>query len=453
MTISAPSTITSTQTWQCNIFNLPWVGPIGLTRAISIGPSVTSNAWQEIATPTVFAGGLVAISTIGTGETSLAAIAAINNPAVASLQTLSPPASNLLGKIRIVAAGHEVTNVTSELNVQGTATVWRSPVQDYESASSQTLFGPGFTRASIMSGMVVEAAPTTIAQALILPGSRQWHAKEGSYQAHSFHDVTDVPTEEYNNIQPIYIEQGAGNPGALTVFTSFPVATQTFNTTPITANLITLGVFGAPTWTKFDMCGTFYTGLSPQTVLNVQYNIDIQIFPDIQDTQLVLLAREPLCYDEVALRAYAKAISRLPVGVMQKDNGLGEWFRETVQELAPYVKYGASAIAQFSGDARVKALAGAVGGAAHLAGQFLGPPGSGKLRGTLVPVRERSSNQRQSESAYSNKGGKNRFTIGKVSQAVKAVKGAAKVAQKVKQWVKKEKKVLKGQKGFGNPFG
>jgi hypothetical protein len=78
---------------------------------------------------------------------------------------------------------------------------------------------------------------------------------------------------------------------------------------------------------------------------------------------------------------------------MQKDNGLGEWFRETVQELAPYVAYGARAIGQFSGDTRIKALAGAVGTAANLATGFLGPPGSGKLRGTTVPSRSSNSSQ------------------------------------------------------------
>jgi hypothetical protein len=401
MTVKAPANITGSTLWDCNIFNSPIVANTPVSQATSLG-TITTNGWQYSNNSTQPFGGLTAIAVTSGADCSYLSVAAAGNASNAYVQNLVPDPRFLDGKVRVTASGHEITNVTNELAVQGTATVWRSPVQDYESASAGLVVQSSTSNIGFPSLAVVEAAPTTVAQALLLPGSRQWAAKEGSYQAHAYHNVTNIPTEEYNNVQPVYIERGSN--GALTPFIpqSISQALVGINNSVTTSGsgVIATGAiidkfayYSATTWTKADMSGTFFTGLSASTVLNCTYNILIERYPDNNEVVLLPLAKPSPCLDIAALTAYTRALAKLPVGVMQKDNGLGEWFRETVQELAPYVAYGARAIGQFSGDTRIKALAGAVGTAANLATGFLGPPGSGKLRGTTVPSRSSNSSQ------------------------------------------------------------
>jgi hypothetical protein len=83
---------------------------------------------------------------------------------------------------------------------------------------------------------------------------------------------------------------------------------------------------------NYNSRGAYFTGLSPQTSLTVFWNITIQTFPNYT-SPLASLARPSPYEDKVAQTAYSEILSRMPVGVKVKENGLGDWFTGSVASI------------------------------------------------------------------------------------------------------------------------
>jgi hypothetical protein len=90
-------------------------------------------------------------------------------------------------------------------------------------------------------------------------------------------------------------------------------------------------------WANMDVSGAFFTGLSLLTTLTINWNIYIERFPSDLETDLVVLARPSPAYCPMAFELYKSIAMSLPVGVMQKENGLGDWFRDAVSSVAEFV--------------------------------------------------------------------------------------------------------------------
>jgi len=112
----------------------------------------------------------------------------------------------------------------------------------------------------------------------------------------------------------------------------------------------------------FNACGAFFTGLSPQTTLNLTVHYYVERFPDVAQTDLVLLATPSPRYDSQALTFYSNAVRDMPVGVMQRENSLGSWFRGAIQTVrnwfAPLASLIPHPLAQMA--SKVSYVAGAV---------------------------------------------------------------------------------------------
>jgi len=99
--------------------------------------------------------------------------------------------------------------------------------------------------------------------------------------------------------------------------------------------------------TDFNIAGAYFSGLSNSTTLTVNIIHYFERFPSIDipsDVNLVVLAKPSCRYDPKALELYSAVIRHMPVGVPQRFNGLGDWFREAVQTAKDIVSPVLSAI-------------------------------------------------------------------------------------------------------------
>jgi hypothetical protein len=77
---------------------------------------------------------------------------------------------------------------------------------------------------------------------------------------------------------------------------------------------------------NFDAFGAYFSGLLDQATLNITVKYFIESFPPSDDPIYQPLTRPTTPYDPVVLEIYSRAMREQPVGVMVKENPLGEWF-------------------------------------------------------------------------------------------------------------------------------
>jgi len=332
----------------------------------------------------IYAGGLHAISAASGASTSVSTISA---GTYGGCGLLNLPSIYQNGPYRVIGAGFEVANTTAQLNLQGSVTVYTTPVPDFECASTIRTFGStsaGNDLNSIQQVNFMQSPPSSIAQAQILPGSRTWEAKFGSYQVARFTSL-DIPINEDSWVQP-FIET-VRSPGTIIGYGS-----QGQSTNP--GGNVVLG-YTNHTWTKFDISGAYYTGLSPSTTLTVTWNVFVERFPTYNQGELITLAKISPGLDDNALKFYSHALRSLPVGVKVSENGLGTWFKEAVQGARDYI---APALSMMPGIG--PALGGLLKAGGAVADRFDAPP-SGKAYTTpqksSKPVKKLVSKARNDE--------------------------------------------------------
>jgi hypothetical protein len=76
---------------------------------------------------------------------------------------------------------------------------------------------------------------------------------------------------------------------------------------------------------SFHTSGAFFTGLSPQTTLQVNVKMLIEVAPG-PGSALVTVAKPSPVYDPLALELYSRAINEMPVAVPASMNPAGEWW-------------------------------------------------------------------------------------------------------------------------------
>jgi len=86
--------------------------------------------------------------------------------------------------------------------------------------------------------------------------------------------------------------------------------------------------------TDFNYGGAYFTGLSNTTTLTVnsiRYFERFPAYPIVVDRPLVVLATPSCRNDPQAVELYSAIIRHMPVGVPQRFNGIGDWFREAAE--------------------------------------------------------------------------------------------------------------------------
>lgn len=306
------------------------------------------------------------------------------SPGTAILAQLQPPEQYLTSTSRVIGMGFEVYNVTPELYKGGSVTAFAQPVPTYHGAESSVSYidnvqSSGNTIVSYPTVVPVPYPPVNTAEALLLPGSKEWPASEGIYSVPTL-STTSVPATLGSYVQPL-------------IFNSSTTVGQ-----PTSALLPKMVDFSSSTvggprrmpWTCFNMNGAYFTGLDPHTALRVDVKWYIEIFPDTTLPLLATLAQMSPELDTQALQAYTHAIRDMPVGVMVKENGLGDWFRDAISTVGDYVAPVLSMIPHPAAQALGKGLA--IADRLANSNKFEPSQNGQSLRDALQPARESLDN-------------------------------------------------------------
>jgi hypothetical protein len=311
--ISAPSSVTS-GTWDLHAFNLSNL----LSGTVYQGAFLAG--FSAAGTTPVGAGGIVILTGATGNPLNLSSTGA--NVTVTSLPL---PFDYLTGSSRVVAMGFEGVNTTSDLYRQGLVTVYRQPQPSVQVVNYPTTFG---STAGQCNMFLCNDAPDSIDQAMLLEGSRQWKAADGSYSIVTFASV-DCPARQLSNASGVY----------LTETLSETIATQCAYVQARGA-----GVNSYLDNHNFNMSGAYYTGLSLQTTITINVVYYIERFPSCFNSTLAVLTSPSIPYDSMALELYARAMTGMPPGVPQHENGLGEWFRDVIDGIRPALSLAGSTL-------------------------------------------------------------------------------------------------------------
>jgi len=327
--VSVPTAIT-TGNWDCHICSFPWLNP---------SPSIQA----QNSVGQVYTGNFNIVDTINTGNTPWGGLMVdAVTPGTATFQNISSTPFNLdfsgttstytVFEWRQIATGFEVINTTSDLNIQGTVTCYRQPWPPRESKSSTAFWnntgGSGLTFVSgTLDTVFGPSPPNSIAEAMLLPGTVQWKAKEGAYVVSTLNS-NDLPAGGDNTTPILDDGTSVATSRAFGAEESFTIVGA--SNTYVLKNVVPFGT----ALTDFNYGGAYFTGLSNSTTLTVNLIRYFERFPSVvipTDRPLVVLATPSCRNDPQAQELYSAVIRHMPVGVPQRFNGIGDWFREAAQ--------------------------------------------------------------------------------------------------------------------------
>jgi len=283
VTIQAPKTIITdmTNTWDCKITMHPFTANNAQALSfMNVRAQQKANAVTYSDTTTPFRQvGPINILAYPTGDTL-----EYNNPYQAGAVTddyhqttnifLDGAYSN--GIYRVVGQGFEVLNTTAQLYTQGLCTVWRTPVPSL--ADNNCVTGYHQTAPDVITPpfaapcVVIPGPPNTTSEALALPNTKQWLAKEGCYVVGRFNDL------EQNNLNNSYIQPFIQKGSDANIEYGYMP-----NTVGITFGTSVAQGCREIQWSNMDISGCHLTGLHPLSSITVNWNIYIERFPSRQE--------------------------------------------------------------------------------------------------------------------------------------------------------------------------
>jgi hypothetical protein len=172
-----------TGNWDCHVVFFPWLNPILLA---TLGRGST-NTYIGV-NPGFIGGGLVAFQ-VPTG----AALDMTTNPIIGALYL---PDNYSAGTSRATGVGFEVSNTTAPLYRQGQVTVYRNsePSKSTEVRTYHaTATGAPPGSIGVNGNYDMKCQPLSQANAMLIPGSRQWLAEKGIYMVVPFTGSTNPP--------------------------------------------------------------------------------------------------------------------------------------------------------------------------------------------------------------------------------------------------------------------
>jgi hypothetical protein len=342
VTFTAPSGVGGN--WDLNLVLMPSLIPDfvyqyapvayggGLRYSNQLNISTYSSGMQTVGGLTAFAA--AAGTTPLTFSSSYSATPLI--PTTGSGPTNLIPA--VPGSYRVYGLGMEIINSTAPLYQQGTLTCWMqqtpNPIEQQTAALATSISGAGVGSASVL---MAPAPPESLAEAMLLGGTRQWHAKEGAYVI-----ATSNSDENYlvNNqaIIPIYYTNSQQDSlflgGAYNA-----VGFSSFNSLSAPRSAIS----------SFNMHGAYLSNLSNQTSITVNLRTFIEIFPTQIGNPLTALAQPSAPYDRFFLWLVSECMKDMPPGVMLSENGFGDWLSDVVGKVASFVKPIAGVVSNVAG--------------------------------------------------------------------------------------------------------
>ncbi len=253
---------------------------------------------------------------------SLFPAAAADIAATVTVNTIDVGGQIFAGNCRVIGAGLEVVDTTADIYKQGALTVYRLNQRRVEGCNvilwrddSQAT-----GKAAVAGDVRFQSPPSTVAQALLLPGSRQWDAKKGCYTVltqSSVNNPISYPVSGTTTFTNQVVVSGASSFAMTTAFAPYSATVLpevTFETNPRRMII------------PFNSGGIMLTGLNANSTFRVKLKLYVESAPQYSQAGLSVLCTPSAPYDAAALEAYSKALAMLPVGVQAQYNALGDWF-------------------------------------------------------------------------------------------------------------------------------
>lgn len=356
--VSAPSTVQPGQPFDVHVFFNPVTPPLGFTPPGAGLSSTDSRLLQYGVTST---GQVIPTSSVWlySGVNAVACPAGTNiftapggqvpTPSIAFQQTFAS------GNFRLIACGFEVVNTTAELYKGGSVTVYRSP--SYHQLAN-LYSGPPTSTISVASKLTM-MPPGTQAEATLFPTSRTWGASEGAYV------VCTLNSDEIPFVSSLPNHQAG-------LITNSDVASLTTGTgnrlayLPAPPDPSTGRTAGMNSIFPFDVSGAIFTGLNPNSTLQVTVRYVVERIPSTTEPNLLVLTRPPCPYDPLALEIYSRVIAMIAPGVKVSDNPDGEFWASVLDVIGDVLPALGVALTPVLGP--VATVLGAAGSAASKSG-------------------------------------------------------------------------------------
>jgi len=326
MNVTRPATVPNTDNWDCLITIDDCPHRSDADAHVMHGTTVIASANPAVQGYYPYGGCTARSGPVGNDLTK---VLSVGN--TLAIDTIEIPLDSYQDKMRIISSGFEAHNTTAEYFKQGSVTVFEMPssVTNASVVITETDAVVSTQILNIRSVKPKPVLPTDVAEATILTGSKSWEAREGCYVVGAMQDMTPRPRYRVPCgslfFDPALSQQVVSKAGWME-------SGEVGYTEPIIEWLS--GIKSPPTTflSNYNTRGAYFTGLSPETSLTIYYRISIQSFPN-PDSPLVSLAVPSPMSDIVAQAAYSEIMSRMPVGVKVKENGLGDWFTGAVAKI------------------------------------------------------------------------------------------------------------------------
>jgi len=315
--------------WDCHVCSFPWL--------VKTGTSFVNTAYVpglftvNPSPPAVATFGGLMVDAVAAGNVTF-------NPLSTTPVSLDSTLNQTyaVNDWRQIAHGFEVINQTAELTIQGLVTCYRSPwpARDTKSTTvfySSTSSGAGALTSGSLDTIVGGGPPQTTGEAMLLPGTVQWKAKDGAYVVPTLNSH-QLPSGSDNTV-PLVTWSGAGGSN-VGPFAYNVLVTPSVILPPTTGFSFQVPYADVTALADFNFGGAYFTGLSNSTTLTINVIRYFERFPTIDfvsDQALVVLGKPSCRNDPQAQELYSAVIRHMPVGVPQRFNGIGDWFREAVQ--------------------------------------------------------------------------------------------------------------------------
>lgn len=233
------------------------------------------------------------------------------------------------GPTRVLSKAFEVHNTTPLIQQGGGVTCYRDATtrgtKPDEIAGITAAAGIGRPERKFPA-YPLAVVPETQAECLILPGARQWEAKDGVMAVSVMNSQVNDPEDDPRGLAYLHDSDCAVDSDWVT----FPVNFTATSTIPYLSPAAAL----APS--PFFVTGAYHTGLPNGTSLQVTAIWIIERFVDQTKPDLVVMAQPSPSYDPVALEAYSRTAHNLPCAVVVKNNAEGDWIKEVADLLGDF---------------------------------------------------------------------------------------------------------------------
>lgn len=374
--VGKPASVT-TATWDAHVFSMPFSNVDGTPIQFVGGTLQAEHTYETVAAaPPHVNLGMVNIRMENTGlplfPTTLAEAASVT--AAEDFVQLNHQFDGTV--TRIIGMAMEVVDTTADVYKQGSVTVYRLP----QNARAQTIscYDAANATLSLRAGeMAYRAPPSSAANALKLVGSRQWAARDGCYALVTQNTVSNPLGSNQSSF--VRVENGALSTVASAVYLS--PGDPHGHLVPAPPAAAILSPAEMVQLMPLNTTGIMLCGLNANSTFRLKVKMIVESAPAPWQSDLVVLASPSAPYDPVALEAYSKALSSLPVGVPASENGLGDWFAGLADIVSKIALPVSTALTPFFPMAPV--VGGAVGSAA---GFFKNMIAGQKKNDALYPV-------------------------------------------------------------------